>query len=223
MVCSMVRTKTFLRSRVCFACSRARSRRISSGEPIASMASSAEGAGIASGSAPHAATAALSTCAAAGSPATAFSSSSAAPPSGALNLGTCSSHSSEAVDVACAVWCDATTRDAQVSRQDARARAMRRRGRGRAHLELQAPKELAVGLTLVGPGGRGGARIDCVLVDEQVVSSGAFRRGFTFAETAELAAGVYTLVPSTFEPGQCGAFVLTVCTSAPLRAARPIG
>ena len=93
----------------------------------------------------------------------------------------------------------------------------------RAHLELQAPKELAVGLTLVGPGGRGGARIDCVLVDEQVVSSGAFRRGFTFAEAAELAAGVYTLVPSTFEPGQCGAFVLTVCTSAPLRAARPIG
>ena len=105
MVCSMVRTKTFLRSRVCFACSRARSRRISSGEPIASMASSAEGAGIASGSAPPYAAEDAASVVAAGSPATADLSppSAATPSSGALNLGTCSSHSSEAVDVACVV------------------------------------------------------------------------------------------------------------------------
>ncbi|KAI8821862.1 uncharacterized protein EV422DRAFT_435443 [Fimicolochytrium jonesii] len=80
---------------------------------------------------------------------------------------------------------------------------------------LEAPKEYGVNLKVlaglmdvdVGGGGSGSGG-NAAVVDKVVLSSGSYRKGFCF-----LRSGTYTIIPSTFEPGQLGAFVLTVNTS----------
>lgn len=67
-----------------------------------------------------------------------------------------------------------------------------------------------------------GRRVTAPLtVRDIVASSGEYRRGCALAEDAALDAGTYTVVASTFEPGQLANFVLRVGSAVPVQL-RPV-
>ncbi|KAH9900537.1 PALB protein [Xylariomycetidae sp. FL2044] len=83
-----------------------------------------------------------------------------------------------------------------------------------------AVEDLAVHIDLVWAGGR---RVTAVTVRDLVGTSGDYRRGCALAQIRSVDAGTYTLVCSTFEPGQLADFTLrigsdTPCTVAPVPA-----
>ncbi|KAL7271784.1 cysteine protease [Rhizina undulata] len=61
----------------------------------------------------------------------------------------------------------------------------------------------------------GGKRIATVTTRDIIAESGEYRRGCALAETTALQPGDYTIVASTFEPGQMGEFTLQVGTTTP--------
>lgn len=95
------------------------------------------------------------------------------------------------------------------------------RTKTRLHIELLAPKQYSAGIQLV-RGPKGGKRLDSIMSGEEAMSSGDYRSGFCYAEADALEPGVYTLVASTFKPGQVGPFSLKVCSSVPLQHLRTI-
>lgn len=84
------------------------------------------------------------------------------------------------------------------------------------HIELLAPKEYFAGFSLLG-GARGGKRVDSILQGEEVLTSGAYRQGFCYADGDELKPGAYTLVISTYDPGLKGNFVVNIHSPQPLQ------
>lgn len=60
------------------------------------------------------------------------------------------------------------------------------------------------------------ARVTALTGRDIVVSSGEYRRGCALAEAATVDAGTYTVVASTFEPGQLADFVLRVGADVPV-------
>lgn len=66
-----------------------------------------------------------------------------------------------------------------------------------------------------------GQRVTALTVRDIVVSSGEYRRGCALAEAPAVDPGTYTIVASTFEPGQLAAFVLRVGSDVPVTL-RPI-
>lgn len=69
-----------------------------------------------------------------------------------------------------------------------------------------------------------GQRVTALSVRDIVVSSGEYRRGCALAEIAApqtVDAGTYTIVASTFEPGQLASFVLRVGSAVPV-SLRPV-
>ncbi|CAM9120690.1 unnamed protein product [Phaeothamnion confervicola] len=100
----------------------------------------------------------------------------------------------------------------------------------RLHIEVAAPKDININVTLVR---NGGARVEAVpvcqaagpLEEEAALSSGSYRPGFCYVAVeppAGLEAGTYTIVVSTYKAGECGAFLLKVASSAPLQFLRPV-
>jgi len=73
-------------------------------------------------------------------------------------------------------------------------------------IQLFAPKEYSVGMTLRPTSGR--AR-----------DSGSYRKGFVNLEVKVEAGEVYTLIPSTFEPGLKGPFFFKVVSTAKVHLA----
>lgn len=67
--------------------------------------------------------------------------------------------------------------------------------------------ELAIHVKLVWAGGK---RVTVVTARDLLGGSGDYRRGYAFAEIKNVVAGSYTIVCSTFEPGQLGKFSLRV-------------
>ncbi|CAZ83891.1 unnamed protein product [Tuber melanosporum] len=74
-------------------------------------------------------------------------------------------------------------------------------------LLLEACDTLPVHVKLVWGNGK---RVASVTTRDIITESGEYRRGCAHAETASLQKGIYTIVASTFEPGQIGDFTLTV-------------
>ncbi|KAJ4419354.1 cysteine protease [Gnomoniopsis sp. IMI 355080] len=66
-----------------------------------------------------------------------------------------------------------------------------------------------------------GQRVTALTVRDIVVSSGEYRRGCALAEARAVDPGTYTIVASTFEPGQLAAFVLRVGSDVPVTL-RPV-
>ncbi|CAM9137996.1 unnamed protein product [Chrysoparadoxa australica] len=83
------------------------------------------------------------------------------------------------------------------------------------HLQLEAPKELKINLQLMHSSGKG-VRIDAAEMSEAVSSSGSYRNGFCYLAEANLAPGLYSVIPSTYKAHQLGAFILTLCSSGPV-------
>jgi calpain-7 len=89
------------------------------------------------------------------------------------------------------------------------------------HIQLQAPKDYNINVSLVS--GSNGARIDTVTKENELLTSGSYRRGFCYVVSKNpIPPGVYTLVVSTYKPNQTGAFVLTVASDIPLQQFKPI-
>ncbi|KAG5189782.1 hypothetical protein JKP88DRAFT_197520 [Tribonema minus] len=83
------------------------------------------------------------------------------------------------------------------------------------HVQLEAPKEYAINLTVVRSSGE---RVDSVPVEKEVLTSEAYRPGFCFAASpTPLPAGTYTVIVSTYEGGQQGGFILTAAASTVLQ------
>ena len=59
-----------------------------------------------------------------------------------------------------------------------------------------------------------GKQICSIKTRDIVGDSGEYRKGYAFAEVQDVQAGVYTIVCSTFEPGQLGRFTLRVSTTS---------
>ena len=57
-----------------------------------------------------------------------------------------------------------------------------------------------------------GKQICSIMTRDIVGDSGEYRKGYAFAEVQDVQAGAYTIVCSTFEPGQRGRFTLRVST-----------
>ncbi|KAF9427135.1 calpain 7 [Podila epigama] len=72
---------------------------------------------------------------------------------------------------------------------------------------LEAPKDFAVHVQLVNSQGK---RISCVWGKDIIAQSGEYRHGFCFCEANDLRPGQYTVVVSTFDPGQIGKYMLTL-------------
>ena len=77
-------------------------------------------------------------------------------------------------------------------------------------LESHSPS-LPVHVNLVWAGGK---IVRNVMARDMVVESGEYRNGYALAETKDLPAGIYTIVCSTFEQGQTGAFELGVSATS---------
>lgn len=86
-------------------------------------------------------------------------------------------------------------------------------------LLLEARDSLSVHVKLVW--GRG-KRIALVTTRDIIAESGEYRRGCAIAETTCLQKGDYTVIVSTFEPGQIGDFTLSVETTAADAVFEPI-
>ncbi|KAK0630550.1 hypothetical protein B0T17DRAFT_616191 [Bombardia bombarda] len=67
----------------------------------------------------------------------------------------------------------------------------------------------------------GGQRVTTVAGRDLLCSSAEYQRGCTYASAANVDAGTYTVVASTFEPGQTGKFSLRVSAAVPL-SLRPV-
>ncbi|KAK0722833.1 calpain-like protease palB/rim-13 [Lasiosphaeria miniovina] len=67
----------------------------------------------------------------------------------------------------------------------------------------------------------GGQRVTAVAGRDLLGSSAEYQRGCTSASVARIDAGTYTVVASTFEPGQTGKFSLRVCADVPV-ALKPV-
>ena len=77
-------------------------------------------------------------------------------------------------------------------------------------LESHSPS-LPVHVNLVWAGGK---IVRNVMTRDIVVDSGEYKNGYALAETKDVPAGTYTIVSSTFEPGQAGAFKLSVSATS---------
>ncbi|PWW79356.1 cysteine proteinase [Tuber magnatum] len=77
-------------------------------------------------------------------------------------------------------------------------------------LLLEARDTLPVHVKLVWGNGK---RVASVTTRDIITESGEYRRGCAHAETTSLQKGTYTIVASTFEPGQIGGFTLTVAST----------
>lgn len=84
---------------------------------------------------------------------------------------------------------------------------------------LEARDSLSVHVKLVWGGGK---RIASVTTRDIIAESGEYRRGCAIAETTSLQKGDYTVIASTFEPGQVGDFTLSVETTAADAVFEPI-
>lgn len=60
-----------------------------------------------------------------------------------------------------------------------------------------------------------GKQIQSITSRDVVGDSGEYRKGFAFAKIPAVQAGVYTVICSTFEPGQLGDFILRVRSMSP--------
>ncbi|KAF9338075.1 cysteine protease [Podila minutissima] len=72
---------------------------------------------------------------------------------------------------------------------------------------LEAPKDFAIHVQLVSSQGK---RVSCVWTKDIIAQSGEYRHGFCYCEANDLRPGQYTVVVSTFDPGQIGKFKLTL-------------
>ncbi|KAI7823236.1 hypothetical protein BC939DRAFT_503395 [Gamsiella multidivaricata] len=72
---------------------------------------------------------------------------------------------------------------------------------------LEAPKDFAAHVQLVNSQGK---RVPCVWTKDIIAQSGEYRHGFCYCEANDLRPGQYTIVVSTFEPGQIGKYKLTM-------------
>jgi len=79
-------------------------------------------------------------------------------------------------------------------------------------LLLEACDTLPIHVKLVWGSGK---RVASVTTRDIIAESGEYRRCCALAETSELQKGIYTIVASTFEPGQIGDFTLTVGSTIP--------
>ncbi|KAK3366345.1 hypothetical protein B0H63DRAFT_490759, partial [Podospora didyma] len=75
-------------------------------------------------------------------------------------------------------------------------------------------RDLPVHVALLYSGG--GQRVTTVAGRDLLGSSVEYSRGRTFASIASVDAGTYTVVASTFEPGQTGKFSLRICAAVPI-------
>ena len=76
---------------------------------------------------------------------------------------------------------------------------------------LAAEEDFSVHIKLVWAGGK---RVNSITNRDIICDSGDYRRGSAVTEISDLQAGIYTLICSTFEQGQCGKFSLRVYSSA---------
>ncbi|CAN0179771.1 unnamed protein product [Ectocarpus sp. 6 AP-2014] len=83
----------------------------------------------------------------------------------------------------------------------------------KVHVEVRAPKDFQINATVVS---QGGMRIDSVSSKREVMTTGSHRQGFCYAENV-LPAGTYTVIFSTYNPGQVAGFVAKLCTTSPVR------
>ncbi|CAN0358549.1 unnamed protein product, partial [Ectocarpus fasciculatus] len=83
----------------------------------------------------------------------------------------------------------------------------------KVHIEVRAPKDFQINATVVS---EGGMRIDSVSSEREVMTTGSYRQGFCYAENV-LPAGTYTVIFSTYKPGQVAGFVAKLCTTSPVR------
>ncbi|CAM9123398.1 unnamed protein product [Ectocarpus sp. 12 AP-2014] len=83
----------------------------------------------------------------------------------------------------------------------------------KVHIEVRAPKDFQINATVVS---QGGMRIDSVSSEREVMTTGSYRQGFCYAEGI-LPAGTYTVIFSTYKPGQVAGFVAKLCTTSPVR------
>eukprot|EP00904_Undaria_pinnatifida_P013645 jgi/Undpi1/9410/HiC_scaffold_27.g11867.m1 len=83
----------------------------------------------------------------------------------------------------------------------------------KVHVELKAPRDYKVNITIVS---EGGMRVNSIPAEREVMSSGSYRPGFCYAEDV-LPAGTYTMVISTYKPDKVGGFFLELATSSPVR------
>ncbi|KAF9152216.1 calpain 7, partial [Actinomortierella ambigua] len=74
-------------------------------------------------------------------------------------------------------------------------------------LMLESPKDYAAHIQIVNSNGK---RVSSVWTKDIVAQSGEYRHGFCYCEMNELRPGVYTVIVSTFEPGQTGKYKLIV-------------
>ncbi|KAF9420194.1 calpain 7, partial [Entomortierella beljakovae] len=72
---------------------------------------------------------------------------------------------------------------------------------------LESPKDFASHVQLVNSQGK---RVSCVWTKDIVAQSGEYRHGFCYCEAPDLRPGQYTVVVSTYEPNQVGAYKLTM-------------
>ncbi|KAG0314384.1 calpain 7 [Dissophora globulifera] len=72
---------------------------------------------------------------------------------------------------------------------------------------LESEEDFATHVQLVNSQGK---RVSCVWTKDIVVQSGEYRHGFCYCEANDLRPGQYTVVVSTFHPGQIGKFKLTM-------------
>eukprot|EP00752_Nemacystus_decipiens_P002304 g2180.t1 len=83
----------------------------------------------------------------------------------------------------------------------------------KVHIEVRAPKDYQINATVVS---EGGMRVDMVPSEREVMTSGSYRQGFCYCEGV-LPAGTYTIIFSTYRPGQVGKFAVKLCTTSPVR------
>ncbi|CAO3568001.1 unnamed protein product [Mortierella alpina] len=72
---------------------------------------------------------------------------------------------------------------------------------------LESPKDFAAHVQLVNSQGK---RVSCVWTKDIIAQSGEYRHGFCYCEANDLRPGQYTVIVSTFEPGQIGKYKLTL-------------
>ncbi|XP_067938129.1 calpain-7-like isoform X2 [Watersipora subatra] len=83
-------------------------------------------------------------------------------------------------------------------------------------VELRAPREYSAGIeakpvNISKPSALG---------NQQELSSGNYRSGYSILRLDSISGGVYNIIPSTFSPGQEANFILTFSSSCPLKVSR---